>query len=130
MKMTADEKADVLSDCRRVLPVLSLVGDKWTVLVIVVLRNRPHRFNELKRSIDGISQQMLARTLKALERDGMVVRTTFPTMPPQVQYELSNLGQSLSAPVLALGKWAYDHLSEIDGARDRYDGKSCDELGG
>jgi DNA-binding HxlR family transcriptional regulator len=97
--------------------------DKWTVLVIVVLRNGPHRFNELKRSINGLSQQMLARTLKALERDGMVVRTTFPTTPPQVQYELSDMGQSLSVPVLALGKWAYDHLSAIDGAQDRYDAK-------
>jgi DNA-binding HxlR family transcriptional regulator len=124
MKMTATGKPDMLSDCRHVLPVLSRVGDKWTVLVIVVLRNSPHRFNELKRSIDGISQQMLTRTLKALERDGMVIRTTFPTMPPQVQYELSELGKSLSEPVLALGKWAYDNLSSIDKAQVRYDRKA------
>ena len=122
MKMTTGGKKDVLNDCRRVGPVLARVGDKWTVLVIVVLRGRPHRFNELKRCIDGISQQMLTRTLKALERDGMIIRTTFPTTPPQVQYELSELGKSLSAPALALGKWAYDNLSAIDEAQQRYDG--------
>ena len=124
MKMTAKSKMDdVLSDCRRVIPVLARIGDKWTVLVIVVLRDGPRRFNMLKRSIDGISQQMLTRTLKALERDGMIIRTTFPTTPPQVQYELSGLGKSLSAPVLALGKWAYDNLSAIDDARRLYDQK-------
>jgi DNA-binding HxlR family transcriptional regulator len=123
MKMTKNGKKDLLSDCRRVIPVLARVGDKWTVLVIAVLRNGPQRFNELRRSVAGISQQMLTRTLKALERDGMVTRTTFPTTPPQVQYELSGLGKSLSTPVLALGKWAYDHLSEIDEAQRKYDGK-------
>jgi DNA-binding HxlR family transcriptional regulator len=125
MKVTASEAKDVLSDCRRVLPVLSLVGDKWTVLVIVILRNGPCRFNQLRRSVEGISQQMLARTLKALERDGMVTRTAFPTTPPQVQYELSDLGESLSAPVLALGRWAYENLSVIDQARSRYDQRSA-----
>lgn len=121
MKSTVRNE-DPLRNCRRVQPVLSRVGDKWTVLVIVVLRHGPHRFNELKRHIDGISQQMLTRTLKGLERDGMLIRTTFPTTPPQVQYQLSDLGISLSAPVLALGKWAYDNLSAIDAAHERYDG--------
>lgn len=121
--MTAHKMDDMLSDCRRVMPVLARVGDKWTVLVIVVLRGGPRRFNELKRGVTGISQQMLTRTLKALERDSMVIRTTFPTTPPQVQYELSELGQSLSAPVLALGKWAYDNLDAIDDSQSRYDKK-------
>jgi DNA-binding HxlR family transcriptional regulator len=121
MKMTTTRRDDVLSDCRRVLPVLASVGDKWTVLIIVVLRNGPCRFNALKRSIDGISQQMLTRTLKDLTRDGMVIRTIFPTTPPQVQYELSELGKSLSVPVLALGKWAYDNLKAIDRAQKKYD---------
>ncbi|WP_321949652.1 winged helix-turn-helix transcriptional regulator [Burkholderia cenocepacia] len=121
MKLTTGGKKDVLSDCRRVTPVLARIGDKWTVLVIAVLRHGPQRFNELKRSVDGISQQMLTRTLKGLERDGMVTRTTFPTTPPQVQYELSELGKSLSAPVLALGKWAFEHLAEIDEAQRKYD---------
>ncbi len=122
--MTAGESGVVMNDCRRVIPVLARVGDKWTVLVIVVLRNGPRRFNELKRCIDGISQQMLTRTLKTLERDGMVIRTAFPTRPPQVQYELSELGKSLSTPVLALGKWAYENLSAIDEAREKYDEES------
>jgi DNA-binding HxlR family transcriptional regulator len=123
MKVTASKANDLLSDCRRVVQVLSIIGDKWTVLVIVVLRNGPCRFNGLKRSVDGISQQMLTRTLKALERDGMVIRTTFPTTPPQVQYELSDLGKSLSAPVFALGSWAHENLSVIDNARTQYDEK-------
>ena len=119
--MTTVHTDDVLSDCRRVTPVISRIGDKWTVLVIAVLRNGPCRFNAIKRTVHGISQQMLTRTLKSLERDGMVIRTTFPTTPPQVQYELSRLGQSLSGPVLALGKWAFDNLSAIDQAREKYD---------
>lgn len=119
--MTAPGSGDGLSDCRRVTPLLGRIGDKWTVLTIVVLQRGPRRFNDIRRSIDGISQQMLSRTLKMLERDGMVIRTTFPTTPPQVQYELSDLGVSLSGPVLAVGKWAYDHLEQIDAARNRYD---------
>src|SRR5262249_4748248 len=102
---------------------LNRVGDKWTVFTIVVLRGGPRRFNDIKRSIDGISQQMLSRTLKLLERDGMVVRTAIPTTPPQVQYELSELGKSLSVPVLAVGRWAYDHLAEIDAAQTEYDSR-------
>ncbi|HEY4200645.1 MAG TPA: helix-turn-helix domain-containing protein [Devosiaceae bacterium] len=124
MKVTTAQEGDVLSNCRRVTPVISRIGDKWTVLIIAVLRHGPCRFNAIKRAVDGISQQMLTRTLKSLERDGMVIRTTFPTTPPQVQYELSELGQSLSGPVLALGKWAYDHLAAIDQARATYDLRS------
>lgn len=116
--------ADVLRDCRTVAPILSQVGDKWTVLVIVVLNRGPRRFNEIKRNITGISQQMLTRTLKALERDGMVVRTTFPTTPPQVQYELSDLGRSLAEPVRALGIWVRDNIAEIEAARQRYEAKA------
>lgn len=125
-QITAKEKdiADVLRECRTVAPILSQVGDKWTVLVIVTLNRGPRRFNEIKRNVTGISQQMLTRTLKALERDGMVVRTTFPTTPPQVQYELSTLGKSLSEPVLALGKWVRDNIAEIEDARKRYEGKA------
>lgn len=114
----------MLSDCRRVMQVLSCVGDKWTVFVIVVLRSGPCRFNELKRTIDGISQPMLARTLKALERDGMIIRTTFPTTPPQVQCELSELGKALSAPVFAFGNWVHENLSVIDNARNRFDART------
>ena len=83
---------------------------------------RPRRFNDIKRTVGGISQQMLTRTLKALERDGMVSRTVHPTVPPQVEYALTVLGHSLSEPVMLLGTWAGRHLGEIEANRARYDG--------
>lgn len=82
----------ISADCRRLNSVLSLVGDKWTVMIVMVLIERPRRFNDIKRTIGGISQQMLTRTLKALDRDGMVSRTVHPTVPPQVEYALTELG--------------------------------------
>ena len=111
----------ILKDSRKVGRVLARVGDKWSVLVIVLLRSRHRRFNDIKRSIEGISQQMLTRTLRGLERDGLVVRTIHPTSPPQVEYALTPLGQSLSDPVRALGKWACDHIEEINAAQGRFD---------
>lgn len=110
------------SDCRRVSEILGRVGDKWTVLIVMTLRERPRRFNDIKRTVGGISQQMLTRTLKGLERDGMVTRTVFPTVPPQVEYELTPLGHSLSEPVIRLGEWAQAHSDEIERNRTRYDG--------
>lgn len=103
--------------------ILSLVGDKWTVLIVMVLRERARRFNDIKRTVGGISQQMLTRTLKALERDGMVTRTVHPTVPPQVEYELTLLGCSLSEPVMQLGEWVQGHLNEIEANRACYDHK-------
>src|SRR6202050_4280090 len=94
------------SDCRGVASILARVGDKWSVLVIMLLGTGPRRFNEIKRMVGGISQRMLTLTLKGLERDGMLTRTMFPTIPPRVDYELTDLGRSLSEPVLALGLWA------------------------
>jgi DNA-binding HxlR family transcriptional regulator len=110
-----------LEDCRKVSQVLARVGDKWSVLVVMLLRDGPRRFNDIKRTVGGISQQMLTRTLRGLERDGMVTRTMFPTIPPQVEYALTDLGHSLSKPVLALGLWAQEHLTEIDAARSQFD---------
>ena len=120
MEMTALDN-QVLKDSRRVGRVLSRVGDKWCVLVIFLLRFGPRRFNDIKRNIDGISQQMLTRTLRGLERDGMVSRTIVPTSPPQVEYALTYLGHSLSKPVLALGKWACEHIEQVDDAQNRFD---------
>ena len=119
---TANPVQDMLDDCGRIAPILSHVGDKWTVLIIMMLRGRPRRFNEIKRHVTGISQQMLTRTLKMLERDGMAIRTALPTTPPQVHYELSPLGHSLAVPIHALGQWVTAHLDEIDSARSVYDG--------
>lgn len=109
------------ADCRGVASVLSRVGDKWSVFVIMMLGDGPKRFNELKRMINGISQRMLTLTLRGLERDGLVTRTIFPTIPPRVDYELTDLGRGLSQPVEALGKWAMEHLPQIEAARTQFD---------
>src|SRR5258707_14603529 len=111
-------------DCRAVSSVLARVGDKWSVLVIRLLGDGPLRFNEIKRMVDGISQRMLTLTLRGLERDGLVTRTVFPTIPPRVDYELTDLGRGLWQPVEALGKWANDHQAEIQAARERFDGRN------
>ncbi|WFU76491.1 MULTISPECIES: helix-turn-helix domain-containing protein [unclassified Bradyrhizobium] len=109
------------ADCRGVASVLSRVGDKWSVFVIMNLSDGPKRFNELKRMISGISQRMLTLTLRGLERDGLVTRTIFPTIPPRVDYELTDLGRGLQQPVKALGQWAMDHLMQIEAARRQFD---------
>ena len=109
------------SDCRGVASILARVGDKWSVFVIRLLGNGPRRFNEIKRMVGGISQRMLTLTLRGLERDGLVTRTVFPTIPPRVDYELTDLGRGLWQPVEVLGKWAAEHQSEIEDARARFD---------
>jgi DNA-binding HxlR family transcriptional regulator len=108
-------------DCRGVASILARVGDKWSVFVIMMLGDGPKRFNELKRQIGGISQRMLTLTLRGLERDGLVTRKVFPTIPPRVDYELTDLGRGLSLPVQALGEWAKDHQDRIEAARSRFD---------
>jgi DNA-binding HxlR family transcriptional regulator len=115
------------SDCRGVASVLARVGDKWSVLVIMLLGDGPRRFNELKRMIGGISQRMLTLTLRGLERDGLVTRTVFPTVPPRVDYELTDLGRGLSDPVIKLGAWAQQHLPDIDTARKNFDGRNSED---
>ena len=107
--------------CLAVASVLARVGDKWSVLVIMTLIDGPMRFNELKRKVGGISQRMLTLTLRGLERDGLVTRTIFPTIPPRVDYELTDLGRGLALPVKALGQWAFEHRPEIEGAREAFD---------
>jgi DNA-binding HxlR family transcriptional regulator len=109
------------ADCRAISDVLARVGDKWSVLVVSRLGSGAMRFNELRRSIGGISQRMLTLTLRGLERDGLVSRTVFPTIPPRVDYELTELGRGLWKPVEALGRWAMDHQIRIQDARIRLD---------
>ena len=111
----------VPEDCRAVSEVLARVGDKWTVLVVSTLGDGPKRFNELRKSLGSISQRMLTLTLRALERDGLVTRTVFPTIPPKVQYELTRLGRSLLDPVSTLGLWARRNREAIQKARKRFD---------
>ncbi|WP_132091862.1 helix-turn-helix domain-containing protein [Caulobacter sp. BK020] len=108
-------------DCRMVREILDLVGDKWTLYIIATLKDGPVRFNELRRRIDGISQRMLTINLRGLERDGLVKRTLFPTIPPRVDYELTAVGRTLLAPVMALVTWANANQENIKGARVRYD---------
>src|SRR6266478_3448303 len=113
---------EVAEDCRAVSEVLARVGDKWTVLVVSALGEGPKRFNELRRALGSISQRMLTLTLRGLERDGLVTRTMFPTIPPRVDYELTKLGNSLLEPVSGLGLWARQNRSAIEAARRRFDG--------
>jgi DNA-binding HxlR family transcriptional regulator len=110
------------ADCRAVGDVLSRVGDKWSVLVVSRLGDGPKRFNELRREIGGISQRMLTLTLRGLERDGLITRTVFPTVPPRVDYELTALGRDLLNPVSALGAWAIRNQPKIARAREQFDG--------
>ena len=116
----------VAGDCRAVSEILARVGDKWTVLVVSELGGGPKRFNELRRSLGSISQRMLTLTLRSLERDGFVTRTVFPTVPPRVDYELTDLGRSLLVPVSSLGLWARQNREGIQQARRRFDGTDGD----
>ena len=109
------------SDCQRVSQVLARVGEKWSILIVMTLASRSHRFSEIKRSINGISQRMLTLCLRGLERDGLVKRTVYPVVPPHVEYELTPLGHSLTEPVIALGQWAQQHIGDIDAARAAFD---------
>ncbi len=120
--MTASPHPHANPDCRAVSELLSRVGDKWTVLIVKSLEGKACRFNELKRAVGGISQQMLTRTLRTLERDGMVERIVHPTVPPSVEYRLTALGRSLAVPVMALADWTFAHLPQIHANRAAYDG--------
>jgi DNA-binding HxlR family transcriptional regulator len=114
-------------DCRAVSSILARVGDKWTVLIVVLLGDGPKRFNEIKRMVGGISQRMLTFTLRGLERDGLVTRTVFPTTPQRVEYELTRLGSTLWQAVEPLGSWARAHVGEVLASREKFDGKKVGE---
>lgn len=113
------------AECRAISGILSRIGDKWTVLVVQLLGEGPMRFSELRRSLGSISQKMLTTTLRALERDGFVTRTVYPTIPPRVDYELTDLGRELLVPVRALGEWARANMDRIDAARRDFDAKNA-----
>ena len=119
--MTAAPAHPLHQDCQEVSRILARIGEKWSMLVVMLLRDGPRRFNDIKRNTAGISQQMLTRTLRGLERDGIVTRTILPTSPPQVEYSLTELGHSMSEPVLALGQWVRGHIAEFEAARVQYD---------
>jgi DNA-binding HxlR family transcriptional regulator len=117
----SSKRLEVPEECRAVSEVLSRVGDKWTVLVVSTLGEGPKRFNELRRALGSISQRMLTLTLRGLERDGLVTRTVFATVPPRVDYELTKLGRSLLEPVNTLGLWARKNRPAIQDARKLFD---------
>ncbi len=101
--------------------VLDRIGDKWTLLALVALAARPHRFSELHRAIPDISKRMLTQTLRALERDGLAEREVFPTKPPSVRYSLSPLGRSVLGPLAALVAWSEESFAAVRAARARFD---------
>jgi DNA-binding HxlR family transcriptional regulator len=109
--------------CVDVASHLAWIGDRWTLPVVVVLDSGAQRFNQLRRSVAGISQQMLTRTLRKLERDGVVSRTVHPTVPPQVEYALTLLGHSLAAQGLQLGRWVFDNEAAIAASRTTFDAR-------
>jgi DNA-binding HxlR family transcriptional regulator len=107
--------------------ILNRVGDKWSILVIAMLDRGTQRFTELRREVEGISQRMLALTLRQLERDGLVQRTVYPVVPPKVEYELTDLGSTLLESVRGLVRWAHEHRGQVAAARVTYDARQKQE---
>ena len=114
---------EAIGACPAVTDMMSRVGDKWSMQVVTKLGEQPRRFNELRRAVDGISQRMLTRTLRNLERDGLVSRKVTPSVPPRVDYALTPLGHSLWEPVTMLSRWVIDNRIEIESARAEYDAR-------
>ncbi len=107
--------------------ILDRVGDKWTLIIVGLLQQRPHRFTQLLNAIPGISRRMLTISLRSLERDGLIQREAFAEVPPRVEYRATPLGVSLSEPVIALATWVSEHKSEIAARRAAVDAASIDE---
>jgi DNA-binding HxlR family transcriptional regulator len=113
--------------CRSITPILQRIGDKWSILIVMMLARGPQRFNELKRLVEGISQRMLTLNLRGLEREGLVSRKIFPTIPPKVEYALTDLGKSLCVHVIALGHWAEENYDVIQSARQAFDARNGED---
>jgi DNA-binding HxlR family transcriptional regulator len=120
---------DDTESCRVVADVVARIGDKWTVYVVRLLSDGTKRFNEIQRAIPAISQRMLTLTLRGLERDGLVVRTVYPTIPPRVDYELTELGRTLIATLRELGDWALANRAKVEKARAAFDAKEKKQKG-
>jgi DNA-binding HxlR family transcriptional regulator len=120
-----DGRWDALSAQCPTRDVLTRIGDKWSILVLTALSAESVlRFSELRRRVEGVTQKMLTQTLRALERDGLVARTVYPTVPVTVEYELTTLGRSLGEAVHVLRTWAYTNMDDIESARVQYDTSS------
>ena len=109
--------------------LLSRVGDKWSILIVAHLAEGPLRFNALRRTIGQVSQRMLTLTLKSLEKDGLVSRTVFPTVPSRVEYELTPLGRTLMEPIMALINWSLAHQGDVEKARNLFEIRSAGHIG-
>jgi DNA-binding HxlR family transcriptional regulator len=118
-----DDTTHKPSDCRAVADVLARIGDKWTVYVVKLLGNGSMRFNEIRRAVPAISQRMLSLTLRGLERDGLVIRTVTPSIPPRVDYELSARGLTLFEPLKAVGTWAISNREYVENSRAQFDAR-------
>ena len=119
--MTPGSNQEPEEECRAVSETLARIGDKWTVLVVELLTGSAMRFNEIRHTIGNISQRMLTLTLRELERDGLVTRTVFPTIPPRVEYQLTKLGRTLREPLIAVAEWVRKHQPAMVEARKIFD---------
>ncbi|MFD8494096.1 winged helix-turn-helix transcriptional regulator [Amycolatopsis sp. NPDC059657] len=123
METTSEQYWDVyLKNCP-CRDVLDLLANKWTALMLGALRRQPHRFGELRRAVEGISQKMLTQNLRALERDGLITRTVYPTTPPTVEYALTDLGTDVSQHLIALSTWSQANFNRISAARESFDAR-------
>jgi len=120
---------DVMEDACPTRQVLARVADKWTMLIVLALGDGTLRFSQLRSRVRGVTQKMLTQSLRGLERDGMVSRRVYPTVPVTVEYSLTPLGRSLGDAVAVIRDWAYGHMTEIDAARLSYDKASAAEVG-
>lgn len=118
---SADGRYDVLAAACPTRQVINRVGDRWSLLVLYALEHGTLRFQELRRTVEGISQKMLTQTLRTLERDGLVERTIYASVPPKVEYQLTALGANLAQTIAAIRSWAYQHINQIEQARTTYD---------
>ena len=116
-----DGRYDVLAAACPTRQVINRIGDRWSLLVLYALEGGTLRFQELRRAVDGISQKMLTQTLRLLERDGLVGRKIYPTVPPRVEYSLTPMGRSLSGHIAAIREWAYANMAHIEDARSAFD---------
>lgn len=127
-----DTEQSIKTQCGQIAPnafsehcptrlVLNRIADKWTVLVMISLKDEKKRFSELKREIEGISQKMLTQTLRGLERDGLITRTVYPTVPPHVEYNLTPLGHTLKDLLYTIKTWSEANIDEVVEAQQAYD---------
>jgi DNA-binding HxlR family transcriptional regulator len=122
-KGSADGRFDVMAAACPTRQVIARIGDKWSLLVVYALGAGTRRFTQLRADVEGISQKMLTQTLRGLERDGLVDRRVYPVVPPRVEYSLTALGSSLAERIATVRGWAYEHMDEIEAARESFDGR-------